>query len=67
MKIIFDNALRLKVEEIYVTIFNRRIEQQRLINLMEDYGFKFYGYKGSDGELVYVRGFTKVKCRLPED
>lgn len=59
LKIIFDNALRLKVEEIYVTIFNRRIEQQRLINLMEDYGFKFYGYKGADGELVYVRDFTK--------
>jgi len=59
LKIIFDNALRLKAEEIYVTIFNRTIEQQRLINLMEDYGFRFYGYKGAEKELVYVRNFTK--------
>ncbi len=57
LKIVFDNALRLKVDEIYVTIFNRRIEQQRLINLLEEYGFSEYGIKkGSGGdELVYVR------------
>ncbi len=59
LKIIFDNALRLKVEEIYVTIFSKQIEQQRLISLMEDYGFKFYGYKGPEKELVYVRNFIK--------
>ncbi|MCL1972388.1 MAG: hypothetical protein FWG57_05300 [Endomicrobia bacterium] len=59
MKIIFDNALRNKVDEIYVTIFNKTNEQQRLINLMEEWGFKFFGAKGSSGELVYVRDFSK--------
>ena len=29
LKIIFDNAIRLKVDEIYVTIFPRSVEQQR--------------------------------------
>lgn len=58
MKIIFDNAIAQKVEEIYVTIFDKRDEQKRLIALMEDWGFMPYGNKGTDGELVYVRDFT---------
>jgi predicted nucleic acid-binding protein len=37
LKIIFDNALKQKVEEIYVTIFEKRDEQKRLIN-----GFRGY-------------------------
>lgn len=65
LKIIFDNALRFKVGEIYVTIFNKRIEQQRLINLFEEYGFHLHGYKsGPRGhELVYVRPLTKITNR----
>jgi hypothetical protein len=61
LKIIFDNAVRAKVDEIYVTIFDKRIEQQRLINLLEDYGFYKYGFKdGPSGkELVYVRDFSR--------
>ena len=62
IKIIFDNALRLKVDEIYVTIFNKRLEQQRLINLLEEYGFTFHGHK--NGELVYVRTCEKSADRL---
>ena len=57
LKIIFDNALVQKVDEIYVTIFNKRDEQSRLISLLEEFGFTQYGTKGSDGELVYVRDF----------
>jgi len=57
MKIIFDNALVQKVDEIYVTIFDRRDEQKRLISLMEEWGFRYYGTKGNGGELVYVRDF----------
>lgn len=57
IKIIFDNALRLKVDEIYVTIFDKRIEQQRLINLLEEYGFTLHGHK--NGELVYIRSCEK--------
>jgi hypothetical protein len=65
LKIVFDNALRLKVDEVYVTIFNKRIEQQRLINLFEEYGFRLHGYKVGPGgkELVYVRSFTRVANR----
>jgi predicted nucleic acid-binding protein len=59
MKIIFDNALANKVDEIYVTIFNKTEEQQRLISLIEDWGFKHHGTKGTNNELVYVRDFSK--------
>lgn len=60
VKIIFDNAVQNKVEEIYVTIFNKREEQKRLIGLLEDWGFIFHGTKLSVNgeELVYVRNFT---------
>ena len=57
MKIIFDNALANKVEEIYVTIFNRREEQRRLIDLLEQWGFVLWGNKNE--EFVYVRDFSK--------
>jgi len=62
LKIVFDNTLRLAVDEIYVTIFDKRIEQQRLINLFEEYGFQFHGRKGE--ELVYVRTFPRTANRL---
>jgi predicted nucleic acid-binding protein len=60
MKIIFDNAIQYKVEEIYVTIFDKREEQKRLISLLEDWGFVLYGTKTTENgtELVYVRDFT---------
>jgi len=65
LKIVFDNAIRFNVDEIYVTIFNKRIEQQRLINLFEEYGFRHHGSKRSPGgsELVYVRPFNKTADR----
>jgi predicted nucleic acid-binding protein len=59
LKIIFDNAIVNNVEEIYVTIFDKTEEQQRLIFLMEEWGFQKYGTKGNNGELVYVRDFSK--------
>lgn len=65
LKIIFDNALRLKVDEVYVTIFNKRIEQQRLINLLEEYGFYHHGFKRGPGgnELVYIRSCERSADR----
>lgn len=57
LKIIFDNAVLQKVEEIYVTIFDKRDEQKRLITLLEEWGFKKFGYKSINNELVYVRDF----------
>ncbi len=60
LKIIFDNALNFSVQEIYVTIFNKRPEQQSLITLLESLGFRHYGIKTSSGtEQVYVRDFSK--------
>lgn len=56
IRIIFDNALRYKVDEIYVTIFDKRIEHRMLISLLEEWGFVHYGTKGN--ELVYTRDFT---------
>ena len=65
LKIIFDNALLLKVDEVYVTIFNKRIEQQRLINLLEEYGFYYHGFKKGPGgnELVYIRSCERSADR----
>jgi hypothetical protein len=56
LKIIFDNALKHKVDEIYVTIFDRSDEQKRLIALMEKWGFVYWGKKGEEN--VYVRNFV---------
>ena len=59
LKIIFDNALINKVEEIYLTIFDNNEEQKRLIALLEEWGFNQFGKKQttSGEELVFVRDF----------
>lgn len=59
MKIIFDNAVAQKVSEIYLTVFDKREEQKRLISLLEEWGFLLHGKKGNNGELVYVRDFVQ--------
>jgi len=61
LKIVFDNALNLRVDEIYVTIFDKREEQKRLISLLQDYGFYLHGKKetASGIENVYVRDFSR--------
>lgn len=56
LKIVFDNAILNKVDEIYLTIFNHRDEHKRLIDLIEVWGFVYWGMKGN--EHVYVRQFT---------
>lgn len=57
LKIAFDNAVKQKAEEIYVTVFPRTIDQQRLIGLLQDFGFREYGTKTNKygEEKVYVR------------
>ena len=59
LKIIFDNALRNKVDEIYVTLFQKREEHERLIGLIEDWGFKYHGIKNtpSGSEKVFIKDF----------
>ena len=54
LKVIFDNALQYDVEEIYVTIFDKRNEQLRLIYLLEDWGFKHWGTKTTDNGIEQV-------------
>lgn len=56
IKIIFDNALSNRVQEIYVTVYDKRPEQGRLIDLLAQWGFKQWGKKGE--ELVYLRDFS---------
>lgn len=60
LKIIFDNAIRNSVDEIYVTIFNNTSEQERLSDLLQEWGFYHHGIKRSASgiEQVYVRDFT---------
>lgn len=66
LKIIFDNALKQKVEEIYVTIFDKRDEQKRLIQLFIDWGFTYYGRK-ENGESVYIRNLEyKINRENPK-
>ena len=59
LKIIFDNALRFSVDEIYVTLFCRTLEQNRLCELFSDWGFMKFGIKKSKNgeEDVFVRNF----------
>lgn len=61
LKIVFDNANRNKVEEVYVTIFDKREEQRRLIYLLQEWGFKEWGIKKTSNgdEKVFVRTFGK--------
>lgn len=60
IKIIIDNALRFRVDEIYVTIFENTLEQKRLVRLLEQYGFSKHGTKHSTSgdEIVYVKSMT---------
>ncbi len=62
MKIIFDNALKNKVNEIYVTIFEKRLDQEMLISFLGDWGFEYHGIKSTcDGEeAVYIRRFEPM-------
>lgn len=62
LKIVFDNAMAYKVDEIYVTIFDKREEQQRLIYLLEEWGFVYWGKKTSSNgvEKVFVKDFQKL-------
>ena len=62
LKIIFDNALRQQVDDIYVTIFQHNADQERLIRLLQEFGFVEHGTKtGAYGtEMVLTRGMTQA-------
>ena len=55
LKIIFDNARKQNVEEIYVTLFeDKRDEVKHLKTIMQEWGFIKWGYK-TNGEVVLVK------------
>ncbi|WP_428743499.1 PIN domain-containing protein [Tenacibaculum sp.] len=62
LKVVFDNALQYKVEEIYVTVFDKRPEQGQLIDMLKDWGFVEHGIKTTKNgdEIVLTRPFGKT-------
>lgn len=65
LKIVFDNAVRFDAQEIYVTLFRKTAEQDRLVRLLEDWGFHCHGHKVSaaGAEHVYVRPLRRSADR----
>lgn len=57
LKIIFDNAMLYHIDEIYVTIFDKREEQRMLIDLLTEWGFLSWGTKetSNGSEKVFTR------------
>lgn len=57
IKIIFDNAIQRKVEEIYITMFTDREELSALYDLVVRWGFSKHGVKSANGkeETVLVK------------
>lgn len=62
LKVIFDNALKNNVDEIYVTIFNKTNNQECLISLLKDWGFVLHGIKTTltGDEQVYIKDFHPI-------
>lgn len=62
LKILFDHARLYKVEEIYVTIFEKRPEAKGLVSLLESFGFKLHGTKTTRSgiEKVYTRDVSRT-------
>lgn len=62
LKIIFENAVKWNVDEVYVTLFeDKRQEVVALKGIMEQWGFVKHGYKKSNGELVLVKDMKQYK------
>lgn len=60
LKIIFDNALKRNVDEIYVTMFEgKREEVGALKKLMMDWGFEKVARNKNNGEIVLAKNMRK--------
>lgn len=66
VKIIFDNAIERKLDEIYVTLFTDRPELRALYDLLTRWGFVKYGYKktGDKTETVLVKQLGIYNSRV---
>lgn len=62
LKIVFDNAIQYRVDEIYVTVFDKRPEQGQLIDMLKSWGFVEHGLKTTKNgeEIVLTRPFSKM-------
>lgn len=65
MRIVFGIAMKEKVDEIYVTLFANSSQRKRLVGMIEQWGFVFYGIKDKK-EQVYVRHFNKTVSSNPQ-
>lgn len=63
LRILFVEALKNNVDEIYVTIFDRTEEQKSLIFLLKNWGFKKHGIKNT-GEHVYIKNFKPIPNKI---
>ena len=66
IKIIFDNAIKRNVDEIYVTLFENREELKALGNLLRRWGFYDYGVKRTNDkeEKVLVKRMNLYDASL---
>lgn len=62
IKIIMDNAINEDVELCYVTVFPKH---EGLIDLIQEFGFEEYGYKGN--ERVYVKHMKRYTGDVNKD
>jgi predicted nucleic acid-binding protein len=61
LKIIFDNALKQNVDDIYFTVFDDTPDRKALVNLCNSFGFYYWGLKKNKygNESIFVRKFNK--------
>lgn len=66
IKIIFDNAIEQNVDEIYVTLFDKKPEITVLSDLLQKWGFIKYGKKITENgeELVLVKPMKEYNTSL---
>ena len=66
MRIVFSTAMKEMVNEIYITLFPNSPQRRRLVSMIEQWGFVFYGIK--DGrEQVLLRSFRKELSDDPKE
>lgn len=65
MRVIFDVAIQKSVTEIYVTLFQNSSQRRRLVGMIEQWGFVYYGTK-DEKEQVFVRSFRKELSGNPK-
>ena len=58
LRIIFDQAVKSRVDYIYYTIYGNSIQRKRLIGMLSKWGFRLWGTKNT-GEQVYIRLFRR--------